>query len=580
MKKKKKIYFLYVVAALLTIITVIVFSGPFMRRTPSYAIELLLNDWDVVYKEKFYGKTTLAGVHVGNSKAGDTLEATHELPLAEVPNACVRLSTVLCALDVYVDDVLIYTYGHDWGKQGRLIPIRAHFVALPEGYAGRELRIEMKAYKDGTMAGLSSVSIGNRTDIQFDLLQEYRLPLFAGIFLIMFGFSLIVTSVYLIMTEMVNARIYFSAAVLLLLGFYILGFYDLVDFLTNRPDVRTVMEYGSLYLLPAATSAFVANVMQGKVKRILQVVAWLNLLLAIIVFILHGLNIVLLFEFLPLFQAMILVGSVSILLYVIRLFLRHNTKTRRKIDASYRSAELVLLGGIAYLFTAAPIDLLRYLYIRYVDKYGAAYLDITTVTHGALIFAGCLLVNYFYYSVDYLNGQLMVEKMEGLAYTDTLTGLANRARCEAILQRLNGKKEPYTIISLDLNGLKTINDTKGHVFGDKLLHGFADILNQSFGKEAVLVGRMGGDEFLVAFRNIPYHRVQELVGEFDRQMQLANEKEPELQYDAAWGIASSDEMSAAVAWKVYMLADERMYDNKKARKRALELAKTLEGGTA
>ena len=87
-----------------------------------------------------------------------------------------------------------------------------------------------------------------------------------------------------------------------------------------------------------------------------------------------------------------------------------------------------------------------------------------------------------------------------LAYTDGLTGLANRERMRATLEHLLATRQsgfdPTALLLLDLDRFKSINDTLGHQTGDELLKQVAQRLRRVIG-EAGIVGRLGGDEFQV-----------------------------------------------------------------------------------
>jgi len=85
-----------------------------------------------------------------------------------------------------------------------------------------------------------------------------------------------------------------------------------------------------------------------------------------------------------------------------------------------------------------------------------------------------------------------------LAYSDPLTGLANRSHFDAELRTAVTAGEPISLLFVDLDEFKLVNDTLGHSVGDELLRAVADRLAAS--AEAVLVGRYGGDEFLVLLR--------------------------------------------------------------------------------
>lgn len=96
--------------------------------------------------------------------------------------------------------------------------------------------------------------------------------------------------------------------------------------------------------------------------------------------------------------------------------------------------------------------------------------------------------------------QARAEEFKRLALIDPLTGLANRRVAEARLAAEAARSARYghalTVISLDLDKFKQINDTHGHAAGDQVLKHFAHRLN-SVTRKSDLAARMGGDEFLV-----------------------------------------------------------------------------------
>jgi len=91
-----------------------------------------------------------------------------------------------------------------------------------------------------------------------------------------------------------------------------------------------------------------------------------------------------------------------------------------------------------------------------------------------------------------------------LSQTDKLTGIFNKEYTEQICHAyLDEKKklEPNALIMIDLDNFKAINDTLGHKQGDYVLKEVGGILKKTFNENAV-VGRIGGDEFLVLIKNI------------------------------------------------------------------------------
>ncbi|MDB5044892.1 MAG: diguanylate cyclase with sensor, partial [Deinococcus sp.] len=90
------------------------------------------------------------------------------------------------------------------------------------------------------------------------------------------------------------------------------------------------------------------------------------------------------------------------------------------------------------------------------------------------------------------------QELESAALSDRLTGLANRRAFELDLKNLAAEATrhdaPFTVVILDLDGLKLLNDTEGHARGDALLHTFGVRLRAAFRADD-RVYRLGGDEY-------------------------------------------------------------------------------------
>lgn len=167
--------------------------------------------------------------------------------------------------------------------------------------------------------------------------------------------------------------------------------------------------------------------------------------------------------------------------------------------------------------------------------------------------------------------RLLAIELEKLANTDQLTGLFSRNYFQIELNRqIELKAEnsfcDFSILLVDINGLKPINDNIGHVAGDEMIVQGANILQQSCRKEDWAC-RVGGDEFVVLCPGTKSDQAKVIC---DRIMAATKEKVIEVRdkmdqpvsipIRMSVGFASSAEVRSS---GVYALADERMYIEKK-----------------
>lgn len=133
------------------------------------------------------------------------------------------------------------------------------------------------------------------------------------------------------------------------------------------------------------------------------------------------------------------------------------------------------------------------------------------------------------------------EKLYFLSYHDQLTGLYNRSYFEAKLGMLNGNPtHPTTVIFVDIDGLKLINDTMGHASGDRLLKVCAALIRETL-QETGIPARVGGDEFAIILPLTGRREGDGIARQLRTQTELYNRQNSNLPLSVSIGVASSDE---------------------------------------
>jgi diguanylate cyclase (GGDEF)-like protein len=113
-----------------------------------------------------------------------------------------------------------------------------------------------------------------------------------------------------------------------------------------------------------------------------------------------------------------------------------------------------------------------------------------------------LFMIWFTVSATMLTNVILQKGLKRLAFHDTLTGLLNRRsvidKSEDFLS--NGIGSNFSLLVLDLDNFKIVNDTYGHAIGDKVIQNFAKIVSAEL-RDLDVFGRIGGEEFLISLPN-------------------------------------------------------------------------------
>lgn len=160
-------------------------------------------------------------------------------------------------------------------------------------------------------------------------------------------------------------------------------------------------------------------------------------------------------------------------------------------------------------------------------------------------------------------------ELRKMADLDRLTGAYTRRYAMNHLQVLLNNGEPVSLVYIDIDHLKRVNDVYGHLEGDRFLKSFVSTL-EAFLRHDELLARMGGDEFLLILQGVEKEKVTKDMQAVREEMRQKGQEGIPLSF--SFGVAESSAGTGLAASRLLEEADRLMYLDKQARRK--------EGGTS
>ena len=162
------------------------------------------------------------------------------------------------------------------------------------------------------------------------------------------------------------------------------------------------------------------------------------------------------------------------------------------------------------------------------------------------------------------------ERLERLSLSDGLTGLANRRAFDQALQREHARRQrtgaPLSVLLIDVDHFKAVNDCYGHSTGDDYLRALAQVLSRTVARASDLAARHGGEEFaclLPETAAADVQRLAERIREATAGLALPNALAPVPRLTVSIGVATL-ESGPATAQELLAQADAQLYAAKRA----------------
>ena len=481
---------------------------------------------------------------------GEQITLEKVLPDKDIVHPVLVLELYHCVVDVYIDETKIYSYGQELYTKKKVLGHEFLRIPLPENFQGKNLKIQLTVTEEDGFTSMEDMYILNEGVSYSKILVEKLLTLLSCLTLITFGIIAIGSSIVMRSRERDIRTFVWIGCFSIIIAMWMLCNDDIMFMFISNTQIVNVIEFFSVYLPGIPVTLFFANVIGNeKWRKIFLGFAILNGMVNVMIVIVHLAKIANYVVWIPVMHIIL----ISIIIFIVYTLIISYRQKKNEIR--------VLVYGMAFMVIISLFELLRFNLYKYLNQFLSERFSLMPI--GALIFTGSMLYCYCIRLLRKYHEKAEQETIEKMAYTDMLTNTYNRNKCEKVLEQMEENAISGYLISMDLNGLKQVNDTYGHSRGDQLLVNFSKVLHQTFQKYSCVVGRMGGDEFVVIMYENQEQNVVSALKKLNENLMLWNKKHEGDVLSVAYGYAYYDGRKKSSIQTVYEKADKKMYESKR-----------------
>ncbi|MEL2242190.1 cellulose biosynthesis regulator diguanylate cyclase DgcQ [Leclercia adecarboxylata] len=225
----------------------------------------------------------------------------------------------------------------------------------------------------------------------------------------------------------------------------------------------------------------------------------------------------------------------------------------------------------------------RYVNWQHLDHFDGVVLRIHTLREGAngdfgsitialallwLLFTGMLVVSWIVIRRMVSNMYRLQHSLQWQAWHDPLTRINNRGalfeRAKALAKRCEQHKQPYSVLQMDLDHFKSVNDRFGHQVGDKVLTHAAGLITRTI-RERDVAGRVGGEGFCVVLPDtgpVQAMVIAQRIRERINRREILVKKSQTTRVSVSIGVSSAQESGNYDFEQLQSIADARLYEAK------------------
>ena len=401
----------------------------------------LRTGWKVCVNDTVYEDADLESLNFPLVQYGDVVTLEHDLPEELADGTVLQFYSVHSTVTVTVGGETIYSYGYDYMEENRLLGYGYNFVQIPEDAEGKLLQITLVSTEKNAFGNIESPVIGAGSNVMRNFLIERREPAAISFFMIVFGLIFVFATIFFSFDGPDFYRLLCIAFFALSMGIWTFCNYDLIAVFTYNMQMKSLMEFSAIYGAPTFIFGYFYDQTKSCSKlmqMIYFVIMGMQLSFIAVISVCQPLRIIHYPGFLTVNHTIMAI----MIIYLLFLFVQIPREKMKENKA--------LFVGILIMTGIVIWDLFRYNTQLYFGGFEGGHFSNYTYL-GTFIFLLSLIIDFIRKISHSLYVAAKNETLEKYAFTDELTGLSNRRRCEEIYDEIDRLKLDYILIAFDLN---------------------------------------------------------------------------------------------------------------------------------
>lgn len=425
-----------------------------------------------------------------------------------------------------------------------------HIVEIPPVKHG-ELCLSFTPVGKKYAGEYDSIYLGSYQEILVKIFLEHMDKMFIGLMLIVIGFICFFLSRMYKRNFSEDKTLLHLCYISFLFGIWLLEESKLLQFLIPNQGIHWCFEYLIQHFILLASIIFVKDILVPSKKKLSDFFIIISLAVSLIIIALQLTGIVQLYNSMFVIQ-LFSVGFCVYITYLVNVGNFFHSKQRLKMFNFF----MTLSVGVFVVIIIGHFN----------KSYGSLFMNLGVI--------------FMFVSFLFIANQKTLDKYEAiqqamlyqkLAFVDFNTGVASKTAWFSLIEKFNPEKDNMInccLLLFDMNNLKKLNDSKGHLFGDKVISTFCECLTKAFSDDGT-VFRVGGDEFICFCRHSNEDDIDAALKKF--KALEANYKGTELEFSCAYGFVFFTPRSKEDFAEAQQRADALMYDMKRLMKVSREL---------